>query len=56
MSVSWNSWLEDVDMAETGLLDFQMQEWMDAARYVVCGLAFIIGSGMWIRATFFMED
>ena len=43
-------------MAEAALLDFQLQEWADAIRYTLVGLAFVTGTGLWGYATFFMKD
>ena len=43
-------------MSEVGLYAFQVDEMFDAVRYVISGLAFAFGAGLWIHATFFMKD
>jgi len=43
-------------MSETGLLGFQIAEIGDAVRLTLSGLAFLLGTGMYIRATYFMGD
>ena len=43
-------------MSETGLLEFQVGEVLDAIRYLLCGLVFLAGAGAWIYATYFMKD
>ena len=43
-------------MSEVGLFAFQADEMFDAVRYVICGLAFILGASLWVHATFFRKD
>ena len=43
-------------MNEAALLEFQLAEIGDAIRLILSGVAFLIGAGMWIRATYFMKE
>lgn len=42
-------------MNEAALLEFQLAEIGDAIRLTLSGVAFLLGVGMWIRATYFMK-
>lgn len=39
-----------------GLTALQIAEIADAVQLILCGLAFIIGAGIWTHATFFRKD
>jgi len=43
-------------MNETTLLEFQLAEMLDAAKYVLCGLTLAVGLGLWVHATYFRAD
>ena len=38
-----------------GLGSLQIAELIDSARLVLCALAFAIGVGIWVHATYFRE-
>ena len=43
-------------MSETGLLAVQIEELLDAAKYVLFGMTLAFGVGLWIHATWFREE
>ena len=43
-------------MNEASLLAFQIEEVIDAAKYVLCGFVVVLGVGLWLHATYFRED
>ena len=43
-------------MNETGLMAFQIEEVLEAAKYILCGFAILAGIGLWVHAAYFRED
>lgn len=38
-----------------GLVALQAAELFDSIRIVLCALAFVVGVGVWVHATYFMK-
>tara|TARA_B100000123_G_C25539122_1_gene344426 strand:- start:88 stop:228 length:141 start_codon:yes stop_codon:yes gene_type:complete len=43
-------------MNEASLLAFQIEEVIDAAKYILCGFVIVLGIGLWMHAKFWRDD
>ena len=42
-------------MNETGLIAFQLEQTLEAIKYVLCGIALFVGIGLFVHATYFRK-